>query len=45
MVIKIGGHRARFDVTLSTKYGFQGSFGKNRERPNTRQKGDIFSMM
>ena len=47
-VIKSGGHRARFDVTMLTntvKYGYLGPFDKNRGQPKTRQKGEIFSIM
>ena len=39
-VIKSGGDRARFDVTMLTN-----TANKNRAQPKTKQKGKIFSMM
>ena len=43
-VIKSGGHRARFDVTMLRNMAILDSV-KNRAQPKTRQKREIFSMM
>ena len=44
-VIKIGGHHARFEVTMLTNTAILGPFYKNRGQLKTRQKGEFFSMM
>ena len=44
-VIKSGGRRSRFDVTVLTNTVILDPLTKNRAQPKTRQRGELFSMM
>ena len=42
IVIKIGGHRARFDVTLSTNTAIKDPLAKTERNPTLDKKGIFF---